>query len=110
MLNSKVPIKKLTQIKQSISLHDENELKNCNHLIHLILEFKAILKKMVVKIYYFNEYTNILKRLVVLAIMNIFILGNLHICLIKRLILLLRLVILLLQNLAIMVVKKIKIQ
>ena len=32
----------------------ENELNNCNHLIELILEVKAILKKMVVKIYYFN--------------------------------------------------------
>ena len=43
-------------------------------MIQFILVVKAILKKMVLKIIqYFNQCTDILKRLLVLAIVNIFI-------------------------------------
>ena len=77
----------------------ENELKNYKNLMLLISEVKFILKKMVHKIiYFFSQCTDILKGLQVFAVVIIYTLGNLKVCLMKSLILLLHLTIKLLQN------------
>ena len=68
-------------------------------MIQFILEAKAILKKMVLKIiYYFSQYTDILKGLQVLVVALIFTFGNVKDCLMKKLWFLLQLIIALIQN------------
>ena len=77
--------------------------KNLKHLIKVILDVKyifrckIILKMIVYKtIYYFSESTNVFKELLVLAMVNKFLFGNLKFCLMKVLIPLLDLIIVLL--------------
>ena len=77
MLHYQVLIEKLLQINQKIYGLKMN-LRSQKHLIRVILLAKVILKKMVHKtIQYFNQFTDILKLLLVLVMVITVITGNL---------------------------------
>ena len=90
------------KINSNIAKHllVKNKLKKSyKHLVQFILEEIFILKKIFLKIIeYVNQCKNIFKRLVVLAMVSIFMFGNLKVCLMKKSIRLLHLITVLLQN------------